>query len=73
MINLTKKLQIAEIERGGNPSMMDQCEFFFFAAHGSKDSNIFSKCKRVHVTGCNIMFVDTPEGTVAFVEAKNNG
>lgn len=71
MINLTKSLQIAEIERKNNPSMMDQCDFFFFASHESKDPNIFSKCKRVHVTGCDIMFMKTPDGVVAFVEAKD--
>ncbi len=72
MINLTKKLQIAEIEREDNPAIMDQCEFFFLATdHGSKDSNIFSKCKRVHVTGCNITFMDTSDGKVAFIEAKD--
>lgn len=73
MINLTKSLQVAEMERENNPAMMDDCEFFFFAAHQSKTSNIFAECKRVHVTCCDIMFMETKDGVVAFVEAKTNG
>lgn len=70
MIELVKALQIAEVERKDNPSVMEDCDFFFFTKNVSTDSNIFSGCKRVHVTGCDLTFLETSDGVVAFVEAK---
>ncbi len=70
-INLTNKLQVAEIERKDNPSVLDNCDFFFFDAKIGKCKNIFRKCSRVHVTNCEIMFIQTDTGLVAFVEAKD--
>ena len=71
-INLTKKLQVAEIERKDNPSVLDNCDFSFFAdAKVGKSKNIFRKCSRVHITNCEIMFIQTDTGLVAFVEAKD--
>jgi len=72
--NINRSLYIAELERKENSAIIDESDFEFLTNVGPpiQGGNIFANCKRVHVKGCNISFLEIDGDLVAFIEAKGN-
>lgn len=63
-------INLASIERKLNPAVIENNHFGFLTDEDIEAANMFSKCKRVHIKGCSIMFLKFAGELVAFVEPK---